>query len=317
MIEEIIKDINVYGAKPELLVALFCFVSVVSLGTGVLFFREWYRSTSRKRRAITGWSGAHRRDATHNSRLLHVLEQIGNVVSHGHASTNLWEQLIRAGYLSRAAPAVYTGIKILMFIVGLTAAAILVVPSERSVLQKTGLISIGAMVLFFLPNLVVLTREKKRREEIRQHLPDVVDLLEICVSSGIGLDMAWNMVAHEVHHVSPVLATAMDLSNFEIHLGASRTDAMRNMAMRTGADQLSSLAAILVQSERFGTSVAVALREFAASMREERRMLAEEGAEKMAVKLIIPMVLFIFPAVILVTVGPAAIKIASTLLVQG
>ena len=160
----------------------------------------------------------------------------------------------------------------------------------------------------------MLARERSRRDEIRQYLPDAVDLLEICVSSGIGLDMAWNMVANEVHHVSPVLATAMDLSNLEIHLGASRTDAMRNMATRTGADQLSSLAAILVQSERFGTSVASALREFAASMREERRMLAEEGAEKMAVKLIIPMVLFIFPAIILVTIGPAAINIIHNLL---
>jgi tight adherence protein C len=87
---------------------------------------------------------------------------------------------------------------------------------------------------------------------------------------------------------------------------------MRNMAARTGADQLSSLAAILVQSERFGTSVAVALKEFAASMREERRMNAEESAEKMAVKLIVPMVLCIFPAVIVVTIGPAAITIMQT-----
>jgi tight adherence protein C len=182
------------------------------------------------------------------------------------------------------------------------------------VLQKIWLVSLGGIGPFFLPNLVVLARERKRREETRRYLPDVVDLLEICVSSGIGLDMAWNMVAEQIHHVSPVLATAMDLSNFEIHLGATRTEAMRNMAMRTGADQLSSLATILVQSERFGTSVAVALREFADSMREERRMTAEESAEKMAVKLIVPMVLFIFPAIIIVTIGPAAINIARSLL---
>jgi tight adherence protein C len=157
-----------------------------------------------------------------------------------------------------------------------------------------------------------LQQVRKRRDEIRRFLPDVVDLLEICVSSGIGLDMAWNIVSDEIHQVSQVLATAMNLSNFEIHLGASRTEAMRNMAARTGADQLSSLAAILVQSERFGTSVAVALKEFAASMREERRMNAEESAEKMAVKLIVPMVLCIFPAVIVVTIGPAAITIMQT-----
>jgi tight adherence protein C len=289
----------------------------VFVGSAVLFFREQRKSILRKRLAVIGREDAKAGEAARKLRLLRLLEQIGNFVSHGHASTNLWEQLIRAGYLSRNAPAIYTGIKILLFIVGLVVAAILLMPSDKSMAQRMLLISVAGIVPFFLPNIAVLTKERKRREEIRRYLPDVVDLLEICVSSGIGLDMAWNMVANEVHHVSPVLATAMDLSNFEIHLGASRTVAMRNMAMRTGADQLASLAAILVQSERFGTSVALALREFATSMREERRLMAEEGAEKMAVKLIIPMVLFIFPAVIIVTVGPVLIRIAQSLLFQG
>jgi tight adherence protein C len=310
------RDIQIYGSKPEVLVALLSLLAIVFIGTGILHVREQRRVRVRKRRAMAGPTGTRPSEAPRKSRFLHLLEQIGNVVSHGHASTNLWEQLIRAGYLSRRAPAVYTGIKILMFAAGLVTSAILLTPIDRSAVQKMWLISIAAIVPFFGPNLFVLIKEKKRREEIRQYLPDVVDLLEICVSSGIGLDMAWNMVANEVHHVSPVLATAMDLSNFEIHLGASRTQAMRNMAMRTGADQLSSLAAILVQSERFGTSMAVALREFATSMREERRMQAEEGAEKMAVKLVIPMVLFIFPAVIMVAVGPALLKIAGSLLFQ-
>ncbi len=106
-------------------------------------------------------------------------------------------------------------------------------PSTPSI-KKISLISLGGVVPFFLPNLLVLNRERKRREEIQAYLPDVVDLLEICVSSGIGLDMAWNIVAEEIHHVSEVLGTAMDLSNFEMHLGASRTEAMRNMAARTG-----------------------------------------------------------------------------------
>jgi tight adherence protein C len=204
--------------------------------------------------------------------------------------------------------------KILLFAAGLTITATLAVPTDQTLVKKISLISLGAVVPFFLPNLIVLHKVRKRREEIRQYLPDVVDLLEICVSSGIGLDMAWNVVSEEIRHVSNVLGTAMDLSNFEMHLGASRTEAMRSMAARTGADQMSSLAAILVQSERFGTSVAVALKEFAASMREERRMTAEENAEKMAVKMIIPMVLCIFPAVVVVTIGPAAINIVRTLM---
>jgi tight adherence protein C len=313
MIDDILRNISVYTERPELLVALLCFVSIILVGSGAIIFLEQRKTTLRRRLALSESPIAAAPTSTSTSRLLHLLEQVGNFVSHGHASTNLWEQLIRAGYMARSAPAVYTGGKILLFTAGLAITAILVASSDRPLVQRIWIVLLGGMVPFFLPNLVVLTREKRRREEIRQFLPDVVDLLEICVSSGIGLDMAWNMVANEVHHVSPVLATAMDLSNLEIHLGASRTDAMRNMATRTGADQLASLAAILVQSERFGTSVATALREFAVSMREERRMLAEEGAEKIAVKLILPMALFIFPAVIMVTIGPAILNIIRSL----
>lgn len=310
MISSWIKWINLHATDPQVLVAAFSFASVLLVGIGVLCLRHHRHRMMGRQTAGRGRTEA---QATHG-RFLRFLESIGNFVSHGHASTTLWEQLIRAGYLSRAAPAVYTGLKILLFAAGLTVMALLVAPTSRSLLQKTVLISVGAGAPFFLPNLLVLYQVRRRQGEIRQCLPDAVDLLEICVSSGIGLDMAWNIVSEEIHHVSDVLGTAMDLSNFEIHLGASRTEAMRSMAARTGADQLSSLAAILVQSERFGTSVAAALKEFAASMREERRMVAEENAEKMAVKLIIPMVLCIFPAVIIVTIGPAAINIARTLL---
>ncbi len=309
-----IEQINLDWASPQVLVALLAFASVLFVGMGLLFLREQRRRALSRRLRSNEFPYGHPPLPAPRGRFLKFLEEVGNVVSHGHASTSLWEQLIRAGYMSRAAPAIYTGIKILLFAAGLMITAVLAVPTDYTLVKKVSLIALGAVVPFFLPNLVVLYRVRQRREEIRQYLPDVVDLLEICVSSGIGLDMAWNLVSQEIHHVSRVLGTAMDLSNFEMHLGASRTEAMRSMALRTGADQMSSLAAILVQSERFGTSVAVALKEFAASMREERRMTAEENAEKMAVKMIVPMVLCIFPAVVVVTIGPAAINIVRTLM---
>lgn len=243
------------------------------------------------------------------SGFLRFLEKIGNLTSHGRTSTNLWEELFRAGYYSKAAPAVYTGIKMLLFVLGFGCIAILVVPMERHFTTKITLIFLGGIFLFFVPNALLRMRLRKRHDEISQHLPEAVDLLEICVSSGIGLGMAWNIVADEIQHVSPILAGAMTLTNFEIHLGVSRIDAMRHMADRTGVDQLSSLAAMLVQTERFGTSVSTALREFATSMREERFFAVEEKAEKMAVKLIIPMVVFIFPAVLITVAGPAFVAI--------
>jgi tight adherence protein C len=294
------------------LLPILAFVGVLFIGLALLLLFSRHRKTVRRRLDDEGRSDLPD-ERPRESSLLRFMESVGNFVSHGHASTSLWEQLMRAGYMSRGAPAVYTGVKILLFVAALTLLAMFLAPTEQNLSRKILVVCLGGVVPFFLPNFYVLYKERKRRMEIRAYLPDVVDLLEICVSSGLGLDMAWNIVADEIHHVSSVLGTAMDMTTQEIHLGASRTDAMRNMAVRTGANQLASLAAILVQSEQFGTSVAAALREFAESMREERNMVAEEHAEKMAVKLVVPMVLFIFPAIIVITVGPAIINIAHTL----
>lgn len=312
MFQKWTENLKLNTVGPEMLVAVIVFVLVVFVGVIILVIRE------QRRKAVTRHLNDSRplrapQALLRESRLLRLVEQVGNYVSHGRASTSLWEQLVRAGYMGRAAPAVYTGVKMLLLVVGMAVSAVLVIPWDASGSKKILAVSLGGAILFFLPNTIVRMQEKKRRDEIRRYLPDAVDLLEICVSSGIGLDMAWNMVADEIHHVSAVLGNAMDISNFEMHLGANRTEAMRNMAVRTGAEQLSSLAAILVQSERFGTSVATALQEFAGWMREDRQMRAEEEAEKLPGKLLFPMALFIFPAIMVVALGPAMIHITRTM----
>lgn len=245
---------------------------------------------------------------------LEFFEKVGNYISHGQTTTTLSEQLVRAGYLSKSAPAIYTGVKMLLFFVGMVLTVFLVILFDINLMTRMTLVFLGGVVLFFIPNSKISMQFKKRRLEISRFLPEAIDLLEICVSSGIGLDMAWNIVANEIKTVCPTLARAMDLSNFEMHLGASRVKAMQHMAARTGVDALSSLAAILVQTERFGTSIGATLQTFATSMREERNFAVEENAEKMAVKLIVPMVLFIFPAAIITVVGPAAITIAKMMM---
>ena len=290
----------------KIMIPALTFLSIVTIGVSILLSKAHKRKTldTRMRDSALVVAGTTAPDKKKSS-LLRLLEKIGNLSSHGRASTNLWEELFRAGYYGKAAPAVYTGIKMLLFILGLVSIAILILPTAHHLTTKMTLIFLGGVLLFFLPNVLLRARLRKRHDEIAQHLPEAVDLLEICVSSGIGLGMAWNIVADEIQHVSPTLGSAMTLTNFEIHLGVSRIDAMRHMADRTGVDQLSSLAATLVQTERFGTSIATALREFATGMREERYFTAEEKAEKMAVKLIIPMVVFIFPAVLITIAGPA------------
>lgn len=152
-------------------------------------------------------------------------------------------------------------------------------------------------------------RRRKRRNEISCHLPDAIDLLELSVTAGMGLDQAWKAVTDQVRGVSPTLADEMALTNLEIHPGASRPDAMRHMAERTGAPELGSLVACLVQAERFGTSMRQALRNFATGMRENRSQLAQEAAEKMAIKLLFPMILFVFPPAVMVMAGPAFISL--------
>ncbi len=170
-------------------------------------------------------------------------------------------------------------------------------------------VATGAAAVFFLPNMVVASQRRQRTGQLRGALPDAIDLLEICVSAGMGIDAAWNTVADDIRTVSPALSEEMKLTSLEMHLGSPRLVAMRHMAQRVDVEEIESLVLVLVQSERFGTSMSEALRSFTRSMREMRSMRAQEMAEKMAVRLIFPMVLFIFPAVFTVLVGPAGIQL--------
>ena len=296
----------------EIAIAILVFLSVLAIGVSLLLARKQRQVMAGIKLQDSRFVELPGKEKSKQFSFLRLLARIGNMVSHGNASKTLGEQLVRAGYIGSAAPAVYTGIKILLFLLGLVVMTVLLMPTKFSGTQKTVLIALAASILFFIPNFIVVAQLARRREEIRQHLPQAVDLLEICVSSGLGLDMAWHIVSEEIRQVSPILANAMSLTNFEMNLGAGRVDAMRHMAERTGANELSSLATILIQTERFGTSIAETLKIFANSIREARTHTAEENAEKMTVKLIFPMVLFIFPAVLVTVAGPAFITMLNS-----
>jgi tight adherence protein C len=242
-------------------------------------------------------------------RLIFTVQRAGELVAKGPISLNLREKLAAAGYHGASSGTIYLGAKVLLFGGGVLLFFLLVTAFHNSISWSSRLMltAVAGTVLFLLPDLAVGIARDRRRENIRRHLPDAVDLLEICVSAGLGLDQAWNSVAEEIRRVSPMLADEMELTNLEISLGASRAVAMRHMAERTGADDISSLVALLVQSERFGASIVDALRTFATTMRETWSQRAEESAERMAVKMLFPMVLFIFPALLIVMVGPAVL----------
>jgi len=244
---------------------------------------------------------------------LRMVRSMGALVSRKGPSSDLRRKLVRAGYHGKAAASLFLGTKVLCLLVGMAVlaavAVVVTIPPNTKLMMVFG----GAGMCFFLPNFLLESRAGSRRAEVRRHLPDMVDLLEICVSGGMGLDMAWNAVADEIRGVCPLLADEMALTNLELHLGEDRGNAIRHMADRTGADELSSLVAVLVQSQRFGTSVSDALRVFADSMRQLRSERAEESAEKMSVQMLFPMITFIFPVVLIVAVGPAAIKLVDAL----
>jgi tight adherence protein C len=171
-------------------------------------------------------------------------------------------------------------------------------------------IFIGAVI----PDLWLRRAIIRRQEEIQFALPDAMDLAVIAVEAGLGLDQALMRVGDEIITAHPALADELRLRNLEVNMGRSRSDALRNLAERTGVEDLKALIAILIQTDKFGTSVGQALRTFSDSLRVKRRQRAEEQAAKLAIKMVVPMVLFIFPGVFIVIVGPAFIAIIRDLL---
>jgi tight adherence protein C len=300
----------------QIIIPILAALASIAIGGAVLLIKRSRRAPMQQRlRSLLDPSDASSAPLFGQGRRLHgIVESVGTAISKGQSSRTLQQQLSQAGYHHPNAATLYIGIKGMLFVAGAAPALLLPIASQPH--MKMLFAGMLGALLFFIPNIIVTSRREKRRGEIRRHLPDAIDLLEICASSGMGLDMSWNSVSEEVRSVSSTLADEMALTTLEIHLGATRAIAMRNMAQRTGAEELSSLVAVLVQSERFGTSIRDALRTYATALRESRSQRAQESAEKMAVKLIFPMVVFIFPAVVMVMAGPGFMVLYKALRAQ-
>ncbi len=300
-----------------ILIPLLIFVAVICIGVAIIRAGSSRRRRIRERlaEAPTGASysqliGDDPNGAANDQRHpLGWLAAIGALFAGRSSYPKLRQNLALAGIYGRSSAAVFLGGKMVMFLVGFFSAAAMAGFWMTPWILKGPIALLVWYLCWLLPDMIVGYYRQRRYQEIYHHLPDAVDLLEICVGSGMGMDTAWNAVADEVRPVSAGMADEMVLTNLEIHLGATRADAMRNMSQRTNVDELTSLVAVLVQSERFGASVTDALRAFASNLREVRSQRAEERAEKMAVKLLFPMILFILPAVFIVTVGAAVMKI--------
>lgn len=217
--------------------------------------------------------------------------------------------LIQAGYREPRHVTIFFGLRVLLAGLG-AALAIFTGGAFRSPLFLVACILLG----FILPRFGLKRLITRRQHTIRLSMPDALDLAVICVEAGLSLDQALNRVSQELYTVHPELSSELRLVNLEIRAGKARAEALRNLAFRTGVDDMRSLVAVLLQTDRFGTSIAQALRVHSDALRTERRQRAEEAAAKTTIKMVPVLVFFVFPPLFFVTVGPAIIQLVRTVL---
>ena len=225
------------------------------------------------------------------------------------SKTRQW--LIQAGYRDPQHATIYRGLLVLF--AALAFGGVVLSTGMSSPLLLVGMPAFG----YFIPRFMLKRAVQARQRRIRLALPDALDLTVICVEAGLALDQAMLRVGEDLRYAHPELSGEFHMFNLETRAGKPRVEALRNLAARTGVEDIRSLVMTLVQTDRFGTSVAQALRVHSDSLRTERRQRAEEQAAKTTVKMIIPLVLFVLPSLIFVTVGPAVIQLMHVLLPMG
>jgi len=263
--------------------------------------------------------GKNSSDATFFTAVLNFFKLLGDRLSFDPAhESRMRLRFLRAGIRRENAGTIFWGAKgffcivlpVVFFIGRLTVLS--VISNQIAV----GLAVMMALFGFYLPDFWLHIKSDIRRENLFIGLPDALDLLVVCVEAGMGLDGAINRVAEETKLTNSTLSDELKLLNLELRAGKSRQDALRNLAQRTNIDAMNSLVTLLIQTDKFGTSVAKALRVFSDSFRTQRYQKAEEIAAKMPVKLMFPLILFIFPSLFVVILGPAAIQIYQNIIMR-
>ncbi|MGA7792122.1 MAG: type II secretion system F family protein [Candidatus Acidiferrales bacterium] len=248
-------------------------------------------------------SGAHRAE--------NVFVAIGKILPAPKGKKASQNQIIltRAGYRSENGPLALNGAR-LFFCILLLAIAIW---TGLSRINPIAILMMMGFLGWMTPELWLISRTKARQKRLRLSLPDAMDLMVICVEVGLGLDQALLKVADEIAIVHPELSAELNTVSLEMRVGKTRLDALRDLAHRTGLDDIKALVAILAQTDRFGTSIVQSLRTFSDELRTKRRQRAEEMSAKVSVKMVPVLVFFIFPALLLVILGPAVIIVKKTL----
>ncbi|MFC5477676.1 type II secretion system F family protein [Massilia suwonensis] len=238
-----------------------------------------------------------------------------SIPEEGWEKSALRTRFMNAGWRNPFAPTLFFATKSALALLGpavigtLVLAAVIVL----SGIKLLFLLLLTASIGYYLPNVTLNRIARRRQREIFETLPDALDLLTVCVEAGLSLERAFVKVAGEIHIKSVTLAQELQLVLMEMRAGFSKERALRNFALRSGVNDVDTLVAMLIQSERFGTSVGDSLRVYSENLRNKRRLLAEECAAKIGLKLLFPLIFCIFPTLLMVLLGPAAIQLGRTL----
>jgi tight adherence protein C len=310
-------------SNSESLIAGLTFLCLLLTGVGVILYAERRKERRTLVKRIQNASSESTPDKTGvwaemKKHWLEFFASLGHLVKPKDEKeiSRVQKEFLMAGFRGENVPLVFWGTKVLLAVL----TAVVFISIRLSILKPipsfsvTLLTVVFALISFHLPNLWLKMKIAQRKETIRAGLPDALDLMVVCVVAGNGLDAAINRVAQEMELSNKPLSDEFNFLNLELRAGKSRQDALRNLAIRTDLEDVSSLVTLLIQTEKFGTSIAQALRVHSDSMRTQRFQRAEEVAAKLPVKLIFPLILFILPSLFVVILGPAAITIFRTLL---
>ncbi len=312
----------------EITILAFSFLATVLLVIGVLMALAGRTSPADRRLEGIARTGAEAADANrepHAEGAFHVrwLEPAMKlaVPAENWKRSEMRTRLMQAGLRHPNALTYYFGSKLLLVLLLplLSLVPVLVLGYLGAVERSTLILVLAAAALvgFYLPDFMVARRKAQRQLGFSEGFPDAMDMLVVCVEAGLGLDAAIQRVGEEIAIAHPELAIELQLVSLELRAGKSREDALRSLTLRTGIEEVQALVTLLIQAEHFGTSVAAALRVHATEMRSKRIDRAREKAAKLPVKLIFPIMLFIFPSLFLVVLGPAAVSIYKGFITAG
>ena len=263
-------------------------------------------------------AGLDHRDAppVHPSLIFHdIVKRLGSLVPASPKDVTVMQRrLIRAGYRNPNALKVLYGAKVIMAILLPSVVGVSIMGSSADQSNKFAAILASIAVGFFGPNEYVRMAAKRRQKQIHRGLANALDLLVVCVESGLGLDQSILQVAKELENAHPEITEELAIVNLELKAGKRRSEALRNLADRTAVEDLKKLVAVLIQADRFGTGVSQSLRAHSDYMRVQARQIAEEKAAKLGVKLVFPIFFCILPSLFVVTVGPVVMRIMRELL---